>query len=611
MAEKADCQKYPSIPSNYISIAQLQERWLKEKQKKQQEKEEKKHPKNPVGQNDKKHRNHISNGSIHSGKNLQKHQSGKSWREVGLIAKESKVKEVKITAQVVEEGEKNKKKGYFRNRIARVERDGKEGMAKVSTIDVAVVSVENSGIESSKGKNQWNGKNKEVKKVTTVNKEVEEVANVCTVEVVGENKVDREIAGQKHRVGFWGKKNRVGKVRDKADSAEQSGQERNAENEEVSVDVKERTHEKVRVKDTFCGYGDKEVEEVATIWTVEVVEENKVEREIAGQIRRVGFRGKTNSWIKIGDRVGEVSNKIDSAEQSGQEHNEEKEEVSVDMKERTNEKVRTRGAFHAYRDKEVKVVGESNVDREIGGEKLRFGFRGKKNGGRKTGDRVGEVSDKVDSVDQSGKEDYAEQEEVLVDVKERANEKVIMRGAFRAYGDTEVEEVVNVCTVEMVEENKVDKEFTGQKCRVGFRRKMGDRVGEVSDKADSAEQSGQKRNAEKEKVSVDVKERTNEKVRVRSAFRAYGGKSKDVPLVDSDAGLKMNIERDLGDLSLSDRRYGHGRSRRYEPRKMLKQRDNSFVWVKKGESSNSNVAENESQVDFSSQSTSRSKLCSQ
>ncbi|KAJ8561381.1 hypothetical protein K7X08_027571 [Anisodus acutangulus] len=344
MAEKADCQKYPSMPSNYISIAQLQERWLKEKQKKQQEKEGKKHPKNPVGQNHKKHRNHISNGSIHSGKNLQKHQSGKSWREVGLIAKEPKVNEVKITAQVVEEGEKNKKKGYFGNRIARVERDGKEDMAKVSTIDVAAVSVENSGIESSKGKNQWNGKNKEVKKVTTVNKEVEEMANVCTVEVVGENKVDREIAGQKHRVGFWGKKNRVG---------------------------------------------------------------------------------------------------------------------------------------------------------------------------------------------------------------------------------------------------------------------------EVSDKADSAEQSGQKRNAEKEKVSVDVKERTNEKVRVRGAFRAYGGKSKDVPLVDSDAGLKMNIERDLGDLSLSDRRYRHGRSRRYEPRKMLKQRDNSFVWVKKGESSNSNVAENESQVDFSSQSTSRSKLCSQ
>ncbi|XP_055810696.1 uncharacterized protein LOC129880613 isoform X2 [Solanum dulcamara] len=469
-----------------------------------------------------------------------------------------------------------------------------------------------------------------------------EVASV-DVEVVGENKVGREIAGQNCGVGYRGKKNswrkmgdRVGEVSNKADSVEQSRQKHNAGKEVVSVDVKERTNEKVRVRGAFHAYGDKEV---ASICTVEVVGENKVDREIAGQYCGVGYRGKKNSGKQMVDRVGEVRDKADSAEQSGQECNAEKEKVSVDVKERTNEKVTVSGAFCAYSDKEVEematvctveVVEENKVDRDITGQKHRVGFRGKKNGGRKMGDRVGELSDKANRVEQSGQEHNAEKGKVSVDVKERTNEKVRVKDALCAYGDKEVEEVATVCTVEVVEENKVDREIAGKKCRVGYRgnkhsrRKMANKVGEVSDKADSVERSGQERNAEKEEVSVDVKEKTNEKARFRGAFHAYSDKSKDV-LIDSEAGLKMTIERDLGDLSLTDRRYGHGRSSirvygdkwrygssgRYEPRKMLTQRDNSFAWIKKGESSNGNVAEIETQVDFSSQSTSRSKLCSQ
>ncbi|XP_049355253.1 uncharacterized protein LOC125819888 [Solanum verrucosum] len=516
-----DPVKYPSLPSNYVTIAELKERWLKEKERKQQEEKEKlesgEKEKYPFLRN---HENRIANGCTHSrgpvGKNLQKrdNHSGKGWRVVGLIAKEPKLKEVRMNGPVVEEGvdgaRGKEKMGYFGKREARVERDGSGDMAKVSMIDVAeeemmaVVSVERGGKESFKGKCKWN----------SGNQEVEEVATVCMVEVVGESNVDREIAGGECRVGYRGKKNSW--------SAEQSGQKQNAGKEKVSVDVKERITEKVRVGGAFRAYGDKEV---ASVCAVEVVGENKVDREITGQNCGVGNRGKKNGGRKMGVRIGEVSNKADSVEQSGRKHNAGKEKVTVDVKERTNEKVRVKGAF----------------------------------------------------------------------------------------GDKEVEEVATVCTVEMVEEIKVNRKIAGKKRRVWYKgkkhsgRKMADRVGEVSDKADSAEQSGQELNAEKEEVSVDVKERANEKARVRGAFCAYSDKSKDV-LIDSEAGLNRMIEGDLGDLSLTDRRYGHGRSsvrvygdksygssRRYDVRKMLKQRDNSFAWIKKGESSNGNVAEIETQ----------------
>ncbi|KAG5573409.1 hypothetical protein H5410_063175 [Solanum commersonii] len=604
-----DPVKYPSLPSNYVTIAELKERWLKEKERKQQEEKEK----YPFLRN---HENRIANGCTHSrgpvGKNLQKrdNHSGKGWRVVGLIAKEPKLKEVRMNGPVVEEGvdgaRGKEKMGYFGKREARVERDGSGDMAKVSMIYVAeeemmaVVSVERGGKESSKG-NQNSG-----------NQEVEEVATVCMVEVVGESNVDREIAGGKCRVGYRGKKNSW--------SVEQSGQKQNAGKEKVSVDVKERTNEKVRVSGAFRAYGDKEVASV----DVEVVGENKVDREIAGQNCGVGFReqkhnagkevvpvdvkertyekvrvrgayrGKKNSGKQMVERIGEVSDKADSVEQSGQECNAEKEKVSVDLKERTNEKVTVSGAFCAYSAKEteevatvctVEVVEENKVDREISGKKHRVGFKGKKPSWRKISDRVGEVSDKANSVEQSGRECNAEKEKLSVDVKERTNEKVRVKGAF---GDKEVEEVATVCTVEVVEEIKVDRKIAGKKRKVWYKgkkhsgRKMADRVGEVSDKADSAEQSGQELNAEKEE-------------------------SKDV-LIDSEASLNRTIEGDLGDLSLTDRRYGHGRSsvrvygdksyrssRRYDVRKMLKQRDNSFAWIKKGESSNGNVAEIETQ----------------
>ncbi|XP_049398640.1 uncharacterized protein LOC125862575 isoform X1 [Solanum stenotomum] len=756
-----DPVKYPSLPSNYVTIAELKERWLKEKERKQQEEKEKlesgEKEKYPFLRN---HENRIANGCTHSrgpvGKNLQKrdNHSGKGWRVVGLIAKEPKLKEVRMNGPVVEEGvdgaRGKEKMGYFGKREARVERDGSGDMAKVSMIDVAeeemmaVVSVERGGKESFKGKCKWNSGNQEVEKVATVcmvevvgesnvDREIaggecrvgyrgkknswsveqsgqkqnagkekvsvdvkeritekvrvggafraygdKEVASVCAVEVVGENKVDREITGQNCGVGNRGKKNggrkmgvRIGEVSNKADSVEQSGRKHNAGKEKVTVDVKERTNEKVRVSGAFRAYSDKEVASV----DVEVVGENKVDREIAGQNCGVGFRVNKNSWRKTGnkvgevsnkadsveqsgqkrnagkevvpvdvkertyekvrvrgayrgkknngkqmvDRVGEVSDKADSVEQSGQECNAEKEKASVDLKERTNEKVTVSGAFCAYSAKEteevatvctVEVVEENKVDREISGKKHRVGFKGKKPSWRKISDRVGEVSDKANSVEQSGRECNAEKEKLSVDVKERTNEKVRVKGAF---GDKEVEEVATVCTVEVVEEIKVDRKIAGKKRRVWYKgkkhsgRKMADRVGEVSDKADSAEQSGQELNAEKEEVSVDVKERANEKAKVRGAFCAYSDKSKDV-LIDSEAGLNRTIEGDLGDLSLTDRRYGHGRSsvrvygdksygssRRYDVRKMLKQRDNSFAWIKKGESSNGNVAEIETQ----------------
>ncbi|XP_049398642.1 uncharacterized protein LOC125862575 isoform X3 [Solanum stenotomum] len=610
-----DPVKYPSLPSNYVTIAELKERWLKEKERKQQEEKEKlesgEKEKYPFLRN---HENRIANGCTHSrgpvGKNLQKrdNHSGKGWRVVGLIAKEPKLKEVRMNGPVVEEGvdgaRGKEKMGYFGKREARVERDGSGDMAKVSMIDVAeeemmaVVSVERGGKESFKGKCKWNSGNQEVEKVATV----------CMVEVVGESNVDREIAGGECRVGYRGKKNSW--------SVEQSGQKQNAGKEKVSVDVKERITEKVRVGGAFRAYGDKEV---ASVCAVEVVGENKVDREITGQNCGVGNRGKKNGGRKMGVRIGEVSNKADSVEQSGRKHNAGKEKVTVDVKERTNEKVRVSGAFRAYSDKEteevatvctVEVVEENKVDREISGKKHRVGFKGKKPSWRKISDRVGEVSDKANSVEQSGRECNAEKEKLSVDVKERTNEKVRVKGAF---GDKEVEEVATVCTVEVVEEIKVDRKIAGKKRRVWYKgkkhsgRKMADRVGEVSDKADSAEQSGQELNAEKEEVSVDVKERANEKAKVRGAFCAYSDKSKDV-LIDSEAGLNRTIEGDLGDLSLTDRRYGHGRSsvrvygdksygssRRYDVRKMLKQRDNSFAWIKKGESSNGNVAEIETQ----------------
>ncbi|XP_016550465.2 uncharacterized protein LOC107850448 [Capsicum annuum] len=425
------------------------------------------------------------------------------------------------------------------------------------------------------------------------------------------------ITGEKHRVGFRGMKHswrkvgdRVKEASDKANSTEQSGQECNAEKENVSVDVKERTNEKVTVSGEFHTYIDEEVEEVAT------VEENKVDMVITGQKHRGGFRGMKHCWRKVGDRVGEVSDKANSTEQSGQEHKAEKENVSVDVKERTNGTVTVSGAFHACSDKEVKEVAtveENKVDRVMTRQEHRVGFRGKKRGWRKVGDRVGEVSSEANSEEQSGQERNAEKEKVSVVVKERTNEKVTLSGAFHVYSDEEVEEVVTV------EENKVDRVIMGQKHRVAFRGKkyswikVGDRVGEGSNEANRVEQSRQERNAEKEKVSIDVKERTNEKVRVSGAFRSYSDKSKDV-LIDSEAGLEMRIERDLGDLPLTDRRHGHGRSsgrvygdrwrhgssRRYEPRRILKQRDDSFAWIKKGESSSGNVAEIKTQVDFSS-----------
>ncbi|KAM3289648.1 hypothetical protein P3S67_017937 [Capsicum chacoense] len=528
MDEIVDHVKCPSLPPDYVTFAHLRERWLKEKERKQKEKENQENEKKkqcPVPQK------HISNGSSLGGKNLPKREnhSAKGWCDVGFIAKEPKLKEVKITARAVEGEEKNKK-GYFGERKPRVERDGSRNEAKVSIIDVgeeemmAVVSVENGGKESSKGKC----------------KEVEEMATVCMVEVVGRSNVDREIAGQKCGVGFMGKKlswrkmvDGVGELSEKGDSMEQSGQERNGEKEKVSVDVKERTTEK-KVSGAFCAYSDKEVEEVATVCTVKLVEENKVGREITGQKCRVGFRGKKYSWRKIGDGVREVSEKTNSGEQSGQERNAEKEKVSIDVKERTNEKVKVSGAYGDEEVEEVatvckvEVVEENKVDREVSGQKRTVGFRGKKYSWRKIGG-VEEVSEKTNSGEQSGQEHNAEKEKVSIDVNKRANEKVKV-GAYGAYGDEEVEEVATVCKVEVVEENKVDREVSGQKRTVGFRgkkyswRKISDRVGEASDKANSAEQSGLGRNAEREKGSIDLKERTNEKVRVSSVFCAYGDK---------------------------------------------------------------------------------------
>ncbi|KAF3624012.1 putative transcription factor bHLH85-like [Capsicum annuum] len=554
MDEIVDHVKCPSLPPNYVTFAHLRERWLKEKERKQKEKENQENEKKkqcPV------HQKHISNGSFLGGKNLPKHEnhSAKGWCDVGFIAKEPKLKEVKITARAVEGEEKNKK-GYFGERKPRVERDGSLNEAKVSIIDVgeeemmAVVSVENGGKESSKGKC----------------KEVEEMATVCMVEVVGRSNVDREIAGQKCGVGFMGKKlswrkmvDGVGELSEKGDSMEQSGQERNGEKEKVSVDVKERTTEKVKVSGAFCAYSDKEVEEVATVCTVKLVEENKVGREITGQKCRVGFRGKKYSWRKIGDGVGEVSEKTNSGEQSGQEHNAEKEKVSIDVNERANEKVKV-GAYGAYGDEEVEevatvckveVVEENKVDREVSGQKRTVGFRGKKYSWRKIGG-VEEVSEKTNSGEQSGQEHNAEKEKVSIDVNERANEKVKV-GAYGAYGDEEVEEVATVCKVEVVEENKVDREVSGQKRTVGFRgkkyswRKISDRVGEASDKANRAEQSGLGRNAEREKGSIDLKERTNEKVRVSSVFCAYGDKELEEGATDCKLEVveENKVEREI------------------------------------------------------------------
>ncbi|GLT71175.1 hypothetical protein SLA2020_432100 [Shorea laevis] len=38
--EKKKKENYPSLPSNYVTLVQLQERWLKEKERKQREKEQ-------------------------------------------------------------------------------------------------------------------------------------------------------------------------------------------------------------------------------------------------------------------------------------------------------------------------------------------------------------------------------------------------------------------------------------------------------------------------------------------------------------------------------------------------------------------------------------------
>ncbi|XP_016440106.1 uncharacterized protein LOC107765919 [Nicotiana tabacum] len=470
---EANSENCPSLPSNYVSIAQLQERWLKEKQRKQQEKEkqekekeEKKNPLNPVPQNHQKHKN-LQNRENHS---------GKGWREVGLIAKEPKSKEVKITAPVVEESvdggsrkKFKKKKGYFRNGKPRVGRDETNNMAKVSTSDVAkeeisiVESVENGGKELSKGKYQQNGKYKEVK----------EVATVCVAEDVGKNKVDKEHEKKK---GYSGKR-KPGIDRDITGNVAKVSTINVAKEAIMTVDsVENGGRELSKGKYQYNGIG-KEIKEEATICMVVEVGQNKVDKD---HEKKKGYFRKREERDGKGDMA--------------------------------------------------KVSRISLVKEEIM---------------------------TVDNVKNGGRE--------------------LSKGKYKWNGEyKELKEGATVCMVEVVGENKEHEK-------------------------------------DEEDVLVDVKERSNEKVRVRGgAFHGYGDKRRDVSLIDK-------IEKDVGNLSLSDRRRygGHRRpsvgvysgdkwrygstSRRYEPPKMLKN-----VWVKKGESSNGSVAETETQVDFSSQSTSQS-----
>ncbi|XP_009767740.1 uncharacterized protein [Nicotiana sylvestris] len=479
MAE-SNSENYPSLPSNYVSIAQLQERWLKEKQRKQQEqeKQEKKNPQNPVLQNHQKHKN-LQNRENHS---------GKGWREVDLIAKEPKSKAVKITAPVVEESidggsrekfKKKTKKGYFRNGKPRVERDETNNMAKVSTSDVAkeeisiVESVENGGKELSKVKYQHNGKYKEVK----------EVATLCVVEEVGENKVDKE--HEKKKGYFRTRKPRI--ERDGTGNVAKDSTINVAKEAILTVDnVENGGRELFKGKYQYNGKY-KEIKEVATVCMVVEVGENKVDKE---------HEKKKGYFRKREPRV-ETDGKGDTAK-----------------------------------------VSRMNVVKE----------------------------------------------EIMTVDSEKIGGRELSKGKYKWNGEyKEFKEVATVCMVEVVCENKVDK-----------------------------------KHEKEEELLVDVKERSNENVRVRGgAFHGYVDNRRDVPLIDK-------IEKDVRNLSLSDRRRygGHRRpsvgvysgdkwrygttSRRYELRKMLKN-----VWVKKGESSNGSVAETETQVDFSSQSTSQSQLCSQ
>ncbi|XP_019257211.1 PREDICTED: uncharacterized protein LOC109235517 isoform X2 [Nicotiana attenuata] len=337
-------------------------------------------------------------------------------------------------------------------------------MAKVSTFDVAkeeisiVESVENGGKELSRVKYQQNGKYKEVR----------EVATLCVVEEVGENKVDKE-------------------------------------------------HEKKK------GYFR--------------TRKPRIERDVTGNVAKDSTINVAKEAIMIVDSVKNGERELSKGKyQYNGKYKEIKEVATVCM---------------------VEEIGEIKVDNEH--EKRKGYFR--KREPRVERDGTGDMA-KVSRI-------YVAKEEIMTADSEKNGGRELSKGKYKWSGEyKEFKEVATVCMVEVVCENKVDKKYEKE-----------------------------------EELLVDVKERSTENVVVRGgAFHGYVDNRRDVPLIDK-------IEKDVRKLSLSDRRRygGHRRpsvgvysgdkwrygstSRRYEPRKMLK-----TVWVKKGESSNGNVAETETQI---------------
>ncbi|KAG8377545.1 hypothetical protein BUALT_Bualt08G0044300 [Buddleja alternifolia] len=215
--DEEEKRKEPSLPSDYVSLAQLQERWLQKQQEKKlkekHEEEEKKQSEIATQNESKNHRGVKSDG--HDEKlegrrsigDVPRRRIEKYGREIGAIDEKGKGKEIVIGGfGNGDKKKKKKKKKHYRKKEKSAAADGEKGNGAKNEKPVSEIKHYNEGFDGCEGleiipenevkvgiRGVLNGENSGKERESGELKGIEESVSVNIVDVLPRNELRRGV----------------------------------------------------------------------------------------------------------------------------------------------------------------------------------------------------------------------------------------------------------------------------------------------------------------------------------------------------------------------------------------------------------------------------------
>ncbi|CAK7347411.1 unnamed protein product [Dovyalis caffra] len=333
MEDNIATKKQPNLPSNYVTLAQLQERWIKEQQIKQKGKEQQEEQNQKKLDNEEAEPEHLSQP-------IRRNSNRKSYRRnlIGTNVEESKI----VSVAVLEENEKSKE--MKRKRWTKKKKKGearapeKEGEVAGSEAHALLVKNEKKNVRYERKREMRVEYGEKVEKVVEENNQTVEIEKE-----IGDLSIDKESeeTNRKDKVINGGMKN---KYRD----CEQN--QKKLHNEEIEP---EHLSQPIRRNSSRNLVGTT-VEESKAV-SVAVLEENEKSEEM-----------KRKGWTKKKKKKGAAR----TPEEEGEVAVSKAHALLVKNEKKNVRYERKREMLVEYREKVEKVVEENNrtveIEKEIG-----------------------------------------------------------------------------------------------------------------------------------------------------------------------------------------------------------------------------------------------------